>query len=327
MTLSVGIAGSVPADGVRRIAKAVEDAGYKALWINDTPGGGALDALAAAAEVTTKIGLAAGVVPLDRVSAAEMAAKLRDLPSDRVRLGVGSGAAKKPLDLVERGVEELRARTATPILVGALGPRMRALAARIADGILFSWLTPELAAEARAQLRHDADGSPAEAVLYARTIASPAARPALEEEAARYAGYPQYAAHFERLGIDPLDTTIDLLKPGSAWSFRTSVDEVVLRMITPNGDPEEIVSAIHTRAVGPDGPIRPGTRDGYFRDTQHAGRPPHYWKLVGIQDFLLVDGAWVGWGAHKSGPSWWTLTGEMGIDRIEYSDLPPGTPV
>jgi alkanesulfonate monooxygenase SsuD/methylene tetrahydromethanopterin reductase-like flavin-dependent oxidoreductase (luciferase family) len=327
MTLSIGIAGSTSAEGVRRIAAATEAAGYRALWVNDTPDGNSLDALAVAAEVTTKIGLATGVVPLDRVSAADIAARVRDLPADRVRLGVGSGAAKKSLGLLERGVEELRARTGTPILIGALGPRTRALAARIADGILFSWLTPELAASAREELQRDADGSPAEAVLYARTIASPASRPALEAEARRYAGYPQYAAHFERLGIDPLDTTIDLLTPGSAWSFRTSVAEVVLRMVTPNGDPEEIVSAIHTRAVGPDGPIRPGTRDGYYRDTRYSDDSPRYWKLVGTQDFLLVDGAWVGRGAYKSGPSWWTLTGEMGIDRIEYSDLPPRTPV
>jgi alkanesulfonate monooxygenase SsuD/methylene tetrahydromethanopterin reductase-like flavin-dependent oxidoreductase (luciferase family) len=327
MTLSIGIAGSTPADGVRRIAAAAEAAGYRALWVNDTPDGNSLDALAVAAEVTTKIGLATGVVPLDRVSVADIAARVRDLPAGRVRLGVGSGAAKKSLGLLERGVEELRARTGTPILIGALGPRTRALAARIADGILFSWLTPELAAAAREQLRQDADGSPAEAVLYARTIASPASRAALEQEAARYAGYPQYAAHFARLGIDPLDTTIDLLRPGSAWAFRTSVDEVVLRIVTPNGDPEEIVSAIHTRAVGPDGPITPGTRDGYYRDTRHSDGAPRYWKLVGGQDFALRGGVWVGEGRYKYGPSWWTLTGEMGIDRIEYADLPPGTPV
>ena len=265
-------------------------------------------------------------MPLDRVSAADIAARLRDLPTDRVRLGVGSGASRAPLRLLEDGVEELRARTATPILIGALGPRVRALAARIADGILFSWLTPELAAEAREQMRRDADGRPVEAVLYARTITGPHARPALEAEAARYASYPQYAAHFERLGIDPLDTTIELPRPGSAWAFETSTDEVVLRLITSNGAPDEIVTAIRTRAVGPDGPIRPGTRDGYFRDTTDPARPRH-WKLVGMQDFLLVDGAWVGRSAYRHGPSWWTLTGELGIDRIEYADLPPGTPI
>ena len=325
MTLSIGIPGSLPADAVRRIAPIVESAGYRALWINDTPGGDALDTLAVAAGVTSTLRLATGVLALDRRSGAQIAERMRDLPVDRVRLGVGSGQARHGLALLERGVAELREGCSAPILVGALGPRTRALAARIADGILFSWLTPAAAAEAMAQLRADADGRAVEGVLYARTIAAPAARPALEAEAARYASYPQYAANFARLGIDPIDTTIELTRPGSARAFQVEVDEVVLRLITATDDVDELVRAIHTRAIGPDVPPHPGTRDGYFRDTRAPGT--WYWKLAGGQDFLLVDGVWDGQSRYKSGPSWWTLTGEFDIDRIPYTDLPPGTPV
>jgi alkanesulfonate monooxygenase SsuD/methylene tetrahydromethanopterin reductase-like flavin-dependent oxidoreductase (luciferase family) len=325
VTLSIGIAGSLPAETIRRIAPIVEAVGYRALWINDTPGGDALDALATAAEVTTTLQLATGVVALDRRSGAEIAQRVRDLPADRVRIGVGTGQARHGLALLETAVGELRDGCDVPVLVGALGPRTRALAARIADGILFTWLTPATAAAAMTQLRADAGGRSVEGVLYARTIASPEARPALEAEAARYASYPQYAANFARLGIDPIDTTIDLTRPGAARAFQMEVDEVVLRLITVTDDVDALVRAIHTRAVGPDGPITPGTRDGYYADTRYP--QTRYWKLVGGQDFLLVDGAWQGRNGHKHGPSWWTLTGEIGIDKIEYADLPPGAPV
>lgn len=251
MTLSIGIPGATPADDVRRIARAVEAGGFRALWVNDTPGASSLDALAAAAEVTSTLGLASGVVPLDRLDAAELAARVADLPADRVRLGVGSGGSRKPLGLLERGIGELREHTRVPILVGALGPKTRALAARIADGILFSWLTPALAAEAQAQLESDAAGRAVEGVLYARTIAEAGARPALEKESARYAGYPQYAAHFARLGIDPLDTTIDLREPGSAAAFERRVDEVVLRIITAHGGADEVVRAVESADLPP----------------------------------------------------------------------------
>lgn len=255
MTLSVGIPGATPAGDVRRIAAAAERRGFRALWINDTPGASSLHALAAAAEATSTLGLAAGVVPLDRVPVADIAAQLRELPADRVRLGVGAGASTKPLGLLERGIGELRAVTAVPILVGALGPRSRALAARIADGILFSWLTPPLAAEAQAQLRRDAAGRPVEGVLYARTIATAEAQPALEREAASYAGYPQYAAHFARLGIDPLDTTIDLREPRASVAFEEAVDEVVLRVITPGRTADEVLRALESADLPPGAPV------------------------------------------------------------------------
>src|SRR5690606_29182892 len=131
------------------------------------------------------------------------------LPVDRVRLGVGLGGARE-LAVLERGIEELRSGCAAPVLVGALGPRARALAARTADGILFNWLTPAAAAEATATLRADAEGRPVEGVLYVRAITTAGARDALAAEGARYAGVRQYAANFARLGIDPLDTTLDL---------------------------------------------------------------------------------------------------------------------
>lgn len=247
MSLSIGIAGSVPAGTVRRIAPLVESLGYRALWINDTPGGDALAALAVAAEVTSTLGLATGVVPLDRQSGSEIAARVRDLPIDRARIGVGSGQARHGLELIEAGVDELRAGCDLPIVVGALGPRTRALAARIADGILFNWLSPAAATGAMADLRRDASGRAVEGILYARTIAEPGARPALEAEAARYASFPAYAANFERQGVAAIDTTIDLGAPGSRERFDV-VDELVLRAVTATGAEDELVRLLDAGA-------------------------------------------------------------------------------
>jgi alkanesulfonate monooxygenase SsuD/methylene tetrahydromethanopterin reductase-like flavin-dependent oxidoreductase (luciferase family) len=244
---SIGIAGSTTVDTIRRIAPLVESLGYRALWINDTPGGDALGGLAAAAEVTTTLGLATGVIALDRQGGAAIAARVRDLPTGRVRIGVGTGAARRGLAVLEAGVAELRAGCDAPLVVGALGPRTRALAARIADGILFNWLSPDAAADAMADLRRDAGGRPVDGILYARTIAAPAARPALEDEAARYAGYPSYAANFARQGVAAIDTTLDLTVLGAIDAFEV-VDELVLRVVTATGSDEELESLLHAGA-------------------------------------------------------------------------------
>lgn len=239
--LSLGLAGSVPAEVVRQAARAAEQAGLHALWLNDTPAGDALAGLAVAAEVTTTLRLATGVIPLDRRPAHEIASSIAqlDLPLDRLVLGVGSGAARRPLGLVAEGVAELQARLDVPIVLGALGPAMRRLGAEQADGLLLSWLTPATASAARDEAVADAAaaGRPApRVVLYARAITEPGALGALEQESARYAGYPNYAANFARVGHGALDATIRGVDHAALASgiedYVGAVDELVLRAIT-----------------------------------------------------------------------------------------------
>ncbi|WP_395245356.1 LLM class flavin-dependent oxidoreductase [Agromyces sp. MMS24-K17] len=246
--VSIGIPGRTPLDTVRALATRVERLGFGTLWVNDLPNGDSLAALRAAAEVTDRIGLATGVIPLDRRPAESL--DLDGLPADRLVLGVGSGAAARPLGLVRDGVALLRTRTDAAIVVGALGPRMRRLAATEADGVLLNWLTPQAAAEASADLCRDAadrpdrpatpaaPGRPVRAVLYVRTIADTAARGVLEREADGYARIPAYAANFERLGFRAIDATLD--GPARLADYRAEVDEVVLRAITPAGTLEEL---------------------------------------------------------------------------------------
>lgn len=231
--ISIGLPGAIDHALLRDLAARIERLGFRAVWLNDTPGGDSLAGLAVAASVTTTLTLASGVIPLDRRPASTIIAPISALPEDRLEVGLGSGGPRDALARVREGVDELRAATSATILVGALGPKMRALGAEHADGLLLNWLTPAAAADAVEAMRATAPN--ARAALYARTIVSEDARPELEAEAARYLSYPSYAANFERIGAGPLDTTIDGTAAGSLAArtaeYLGSVDELVLRAI------------------------------------------------------------------------------------------------
>ena len=234
--VSIGLAGALDHAIVAQLAQVIESLGFRGLWLNDTPDGDALAGLTAAAEVTSALRLGTGVIPLDRRGASEIIDALGDLPQERLSLGIGSGAARHPLGLVTRGVQELTERSEASIIVGALGPKMRRMAAETAGGILFNWLTPAAAGDAMGDLRRDADGRDVRGVLYVRTTMAADAREALRAEAERYDSFPAYAANFERIGASAIETTIDGSVPGALAArldeYEQHVDEVVLRAIT-----------------------------------------------------------------------------------------------
>jgi alkanesulfonate monooxygenase SsuD/methylene tetrahydromethanopterin reductase-like flavin-dependent oxidoreductase (luciferase family) len=246
--VSIGIHGRTPAEVVRELAPRVERLGFTALWINDVPGGDSLAGLRVAAETTSTLGLATGVIPLDRRPAASL--DLGGLPPDRVTLGLGSGRAAKPLGLVRAALDELRDRTDAELVVGALGPKMRRLAAERADGVLLNWLTPRAAAEADGELRAASGARATRSILYLRSVTDPASRSALEREADGYEAVPAYAANFERLGIRAIDATLDLSEDAAARVVPFDVvDEIVLRAITPTGGRDELVRFVEAAAA------------------------------------------------------------------------------
>lgn len=239
--ISIGLIGTTSPEVLTALAPRIERLGFATLWLNDVPGGDSLDGLRAAASVTSTLRLATGVIPLDRRPAASL--DLAGIPAERTTLGIGSGKAARPLAAVRDGLAELRTRTAAALAVGALGPKMRALAAAEADAVLLNWLTPATAAGATEELHRDAlaargDARAARSVLYARTIADDAARPALEREAGGYERVPAYAANFERLGFAPIDATI--ADASQLRAYDGTVDELVLRAITPGGALDEL---------------------------------------------------------------------------------------
>lgn len=244
--VSIGIAGALGPDAGAVIAVAAERAGFHGLWVNDTPGGDSLELLAAAAAATTTLVLATGVVPVDRRPAESIAEAVDRLalPEDRLVLGIGSGAARHgALAMMRDAVRLLAARTQARVLVGALGPKMRRLAADEADGALLSWLTPAHAAAQAEEIRDASAPRAGHVALYARTALDPAAVGARDDEARRYATYPAYAANFERLGMNPLDSLLPApgdagIAPGVA-AYTGSVDELVLRAITATGSVDD----------------------------------------------------------------------------------------
>lgn len=255
--VSIGVPGALGPEAVRVLAPRIEAAGFAGLWLNDSPVGDSLVGLAAAAEVTTHLRLASGVVPIDRRPAVEL---LRDLvasgvPEERLTLGIGSGQiARGAVDRVSEAVGVLRGSTTAAVVVGALGPRMRTMAAEHADGVLLSWLPPDVAAEQAVEVREAGLRAQAEApriALYVRTIVDESARPVLERESAQYASYPAYAANFARLGIAAIDTTLpraggDLAVGVAAYD---AVDELVLRAITPTGSLDDLVAFVDRAAA------------------------------------------------------------------------------
>ena len=98
-------------------------------------------------------------------------------------------------------VAYLRERTPAEIVTGALGPRMRALGATLADGVLLNTVTPDLARAAAAEIRAQATAAsrPVPGV-YVNVMAGVGTAQIAElgESAAFLKQLPGYAAHFRR---------------------------------------------------------------------------------------------------------------------------------
>ncbi len=263
-----GVAAAISPEVIRAAAQLAESLGYHSFWVNDTPNGDGLEALAQAASVTTRITLGVGVIPLSRRPADEIVRQLRTmdgstgdlrLPLDRLWLGVGSGAGGSgALRRTRDGIETLKRDAHTTIFVSALGPRMSHLAGEMADGVLFNWLTPEFAVTANDWVREGAREAGRDAPILAsfvRAAMGEESSKRLESEANRYGGVPQYADHFKRMDVEAVETgirgaTASEIQQGLArWDG--VLDEVVVRSITPNDTLEETLALV--RAAAPTG--------------------------------------------------------------------------
>ena len=252
-----GVAGALPHDVIRVLAPAAEAAGYHTFWVNDTPHGDGLAALRVAADVTSGIQLGVGVIPLDRQPAEVIARRVAELalPQERLYLGVGSGNPRGGVRRVRDGAAALEVLVDAVVVVGALGPKMCAVAGETADGVLLNWLTAEYVAPSAAIVDEAARaaGRPRPVIMgYVRTAYGPGAREVFAEEAQRYAGFPAYAANFARMGSPAEQTavigdTAAEIQTGLA-PFTRDLDETVVRAITHEETGEAYLALLEAAA-------------------------------------------------------------------------------
>lgn len=256
--MGFGITGSLSRDVVRDLAPRVERAGFRTLWINHGgDGGDSLASIQVAAEATSTLRFATGVIPVDRVPASEVVASFREkgLPVDRVTVGIGASRPPSPLATVREAAEMITSALGVPVVVGALGPKMRRLGVRETAGVLLNWLTPEGAQQAMADKDADLADTPGKralVALYIRCALGEDARPKLEREASRYDAIPSYAANFRRLGFSAIDSAVFATEPGGIRSgleaFVDVVDEPVVRAITATDSLDDYLALVEAVA-------------------------------------------------------------------------------
>ncbi|MCP5028275.1 MAG: LLM class flavin-dependent oxidoreductase [Actinomycetia bacterium] len=228
----------LPAAEVARLGRFAEDHGYAEIYVPDIRGGladpsvpisgrDAFTSLGAMFAATSTVRGAVGVAAVifhHPVPLALTAATLQEQSDGRFTLGVGISHAESARKL---GVEFPRSPMATmgewldalrhrrdegllfgggwPIMVGALGPRMMALGATDADGVVLNWLTPEHAGVSVNEIRTAAgpDRSP-RTVLYVRI--SPAV--AVRTDAVNYDALGNYHQHFLNQGLHGPDDIV-----------------------------------------------------------------------------------------------------------------------
>ncbi len=233
-----GIAAATLSSLVAPLAAAAEANGYDTFWVNDTPGSDGFEALRRAAEVTSTIRLGIGVIPIDRRPPDTIVTAIEEkgLPKDRLIVGIGAGAELYgSLDNVRAATHTIRDRAGVSVAVGALGPKMVALAAKEADAVLLNWLTPRQARLSTQEIRNrQGEGHHCEVIAYVR-VALPEGFEQLAGEGDRYASIPQYARHFSRMQVQPLATcaygTKDKIQHGLV-AFDAEVDETVVRAVS-----------------------------------------------------------------------------------------------
>jgi alkanesulfonate monooxygenase SsuD/methylene tetrahydromethanopterin reductase-like flavin-dependent oxidoreductase (luciferase family) len=251
-----GLTAAVDHGVVAEVAGEAERLGYSSIWFNDIPAAPGLASVAAAAAATSEIFLGVGVIPLDTRPPAMIREQLLGfgVAPDRLWLGVGSGHGPDPLERVRAGVANLQG-LASRIVVGALGPRMAALAGET-GGVLLNWMTPEYAATAASWTLDAATaaGLPRPALAaYVRCGFSSGAIPTLEAELARYVGNKSFEQHVRRMGVSGRDSCVivpdaEALQAGIA-PYESVLDETIVRAITPTDSPDDVLALL--RACAP----------------------------------------------------------------------------
>jgi probable F420-dependent oxidoreductase len=240
-----------PASRAQAAAAEIEALGWGALWIPEALGREAFTHAALLLAGTRRMPIATGIANIWARDAMAMAAAQRTLAEaypDRFLLGIGVShapmvegmrghryaqplsAMRAYLDAMDRApFLALRSATDPPRVIGALAPRMLALAAERADGAHPYFVPPEHTRRAREIMGPRALLAPEQAVVLETD--PDRARQIARAHMAIYLGLPNYVNNLKRLGF----TDADVAGGGSdrlvdaivAWG---TVDAVVARV-------------------------------------------------------------------------------------------------
>lgn len=210
-----------PAARVREVAAEIESFGYRALWIPEAVGREAFSHAALLLSATRRIVVATGIANVWARDAMTMAAAQKTLAEafpDRFLLGMGVSHVplveglrgheyKRPLsfmrsylDAMDRApFQAVGPPTRPQRVLGALHPKMLALAAKRADGAHPYFVPPEHTARARGILGHGPLLAPEQAIVLERDATK--ARAIARAHMATYLALPNYTNNLRSLGF------------------------------------------------------------------------------------------------------------------------------
>jgi probable F420-dependent oxidoreductase len=213
-------------------AAELEELGYSTLWMAGNQGNN-LPQIGTVVRGTSRIGVASGILSVDRVPAAEVTAAYTGLETThpgRFVVGLGGAHGAKPIATLNAYLDEVD--TVVPrseLILSALGPRMLELARDRAAGAYPYLVTPDYVASAREIL-----GGERQLAVLLDVI--PEAGPARAREVAREGGIrfltslPGYAANLRRMGFgddDIADLSNRLIDGVTIWG---DLDAIVARI-------------------------------------------------------------------------------------------------
>jgi len=208
-----------PAARVREAAAEIEGLGYGAIWIPEALGREAFSHAAILLAATKHIPVATGIANIWARDAMAMSAGQKTLAEawpDRFLLGIGVSHAplvgmrghayQRPLTAMRQYLDAMDAALfnapppkTTPRVIGALAPKMLALAAERTDGAHPYFVPPEHTRRARAALGPKKLLAPEQAVVLERDATT--ARAVARQHMQTYLQLPNYVNNLRRLGF------------------------------------------------------------------------------------------------------------------------------
>lgn len=244
---SFGIQATGDKSLVESIARQAERAGYRRLWINDTPLADGLETARWALESAENLGVGVGVIAIDRRPVPTLLAPVGSLGEhfDRLVLGIGAGFSPSPLGVVRSSIRALREEFPADLrlALAAMGPKMCRLAGAISDVVLLNWMTPERAAWSGDLVRESGGAAVA---AYVRVALGTDAHQRLATEAALYRQISHYGRHFQAMGAESPGVAV-VTEVGDALDvYEEVLDEVVVRALPGPNIPESIMEILYS---------------------------------------------------------------------------------